>query len=635
MQKRFATAFLFAAFVAAAFTTPSAAAKGAQAPGPEITLAVDARDVGRRLLHVREHVPAGAGALALSYPEWIPGEHSPTGPLLEVMGLTVSSGGQRIEWRRDDVDLYTFRCDVPKGASGVDVAFDFALTSSTSGYSSASSATDNLLLLSWNQVLFYPAGRPSDAITFRSGVVLPAGWKWDTALHGAAFGDSIAFEPVTLTRLVDSPVLAGGHFRRVDLAPGSAVPYTLAMASDGEEALAIPDSLVTAYRRLVQEARTLFGGGHHLEYHFLLTLSDQVAHFGLEHGESSDDRVGERMWLDDSRRLGGAELLSHEFTHSWCGKYRRPAGLATADYSKPMRDDLLWVYEGMTQYWGWVLAGRCGTRTAQQSLDHLARVAAGEEVTRGREWRPLEDTAVEAPRLYESRGQWHFARRGVDFYDEGLLIWLEADVTIRERTHGEKSLDDFCKRFFGGNGPAAIVPYTFGDVVAALDAVMPFDWAGFLHERIERVQPHAPLAGITRGGWALAWNDTATGEWSAREEEGRPMDESPSIGLVLDEKSGAIGDVVPGSPAAKAGLAPDMSLVAVNGRRFTPEILRDAIRRDRDGGPLELLATSGDFFRTFRIEDRGGLRYPRLRRLEGTPDLVDAILAPRAAPAGH
>ena len=619
---------LFVTFLLATLAAMAAAAP-VRATLSEISLAVDARDVGRRLLHVRERVPATPGTLALSYPQWIPGEHGPTGPLTEILNLVLTANGKRLEWRRDDVDLFTIRCEVPKGASAVDVVFDFALTSSTSGYSSASSATDQLLMVSWNQVLLYPAGRPSDALTYRASLVLPAGWKWGSALHSTTPGDSLAFEPVSLTRLVDSPVLCGRHFRRVDLAPGSSVPYTLDMACDSEAGLAIPDSLVAVYRKLVQEARTLFGGGHHGEYHFLLTLSDHVPHFGLEHGESSDDRVPERMWLEPNLKIASAGLLPHEFVHSWCGKYRRPVGLATPDFTRPMLDEHLWVYEGLTTYLGWVLAGRSGTRSPQESLDDLARLATGLENTRGREWRPLLDTAVEASRLYESRGQWQHARRGVDFYDEGLLIWLEADVTIRELTHGGKSFDDFCRRFFGGSGPAVIVPYGFDDVVTALNAVAPYDWAGFLHERIDHVQPHAPVGGITRGGWTIGWRDTATAFWQANEASSEAIDESNSIGLALATKTGAIADVVPGSAADRAGVVPDMTLVAVNGRGWTPEILREAIRRDRDGGPLELLLTSGDFYRTCRLEHREGLRYPRLARTEGTPDRVGAILAPQ------
>ncbi len=627
MIRRACFALLLVVCASAAFAAPP------RVPAPEIRLAVDARDVGRRILHVRERVPAGPGTLALSYPQWIPGEHGPTGPLTEILNLVLTANGARLEWRRDDVDLYTIRCEVPKGAAAVDVAFDFVLTTSTAGYTSAASATDQLLMVNWNQVLLHPAGPPSDAQRFRASLVLPGGWKWGSALHSSTTGDSLAFDTVSLTRLVDSPVLAGRHFRRVDLAPGSSVPYTLDMAGDSEASLAIPDSEVVHYRNLVREARALFGGGHHAEYHFLLTLSDHVPNFGLEHGESSDDRVAERMWLDPALRLDNSELLPHEFVHSWCGKYRRPAGLATPDFHQPMRDEGLWVYEGLTNYLGWVLAGRSGTRSAQESRDHLAGTAADLENRRGRAWRPLIDTAVEASRLYESRDQWTFARRGVDFYAEGTLLWLEADVTIRERTNGAKSLDDFCRRFFGGSGPAEIVPYGFGDVVAALNAVTPWDWAAFLHERIDRVQSHPPLGGITRGGWMPAWKDTASDLWQAAESGAEEINESTSLGFVLQSKSGAVTDVVPGSAADRAGIAPDMALVAVNGRAWKPEILREAIRNDRERGPLELLMTSGDFYRTFRVEHREGLRYPTLTRAEGTPDRIGAILAPLSGAA--
>jgi len=410
------------------------AAAGAATPGV-ITLAVDASAAPDHVLHVHETFPASPGALSLSYPRWIPGEHGPTGPLTDVMNLVIVANGKRLEWRRDDVDMYAVHLDVPRGVTSVEVGFDFMLSTTTAGFSSASSVTQQLLLLSWNQVLFYPQGQPSDALTYRASLTLPAGWKFGTALPVAGVhGAVLQFAPASLTTLVDSPVLAGRHFRSVDLAPGSAIPYSIEMACDGEAGLAIADSDVVELRQLVREAHALFGGQHHRQYRFLNPLSEHIAHFGLEHHESSEDRMPERSWVDADQRHNQTNLLSHEFVHSWNGKYRRPAGLATANYQQPMKGELLWVYEGLTQYLGWVLASRSGIRSADEGREVLARDAADMELHRGREWRPLVDTAVEAQRLYEARNAWERARRSVDFYNEGLLIWLEADVTIRRLT---------------------------------------------------------------------------------------------------------------------------------------------------------------------------------------------------------
>ena len=577
-----------------------------------------------------EHFPVRPGPVALAYPKWIPGEHGPTGPVAEVVRMAVSSGGRPLAWRRDDVDMYVIRAVVPPGASQLDLAFDFLLTDRTSGFSSAASASEQVLLLSWNQVLFYPAGVPSDQVQVHASLAAPAGWAHATPLVAASVdGDSLDFAPCTLTRLVDSPVLLGAHLRSFDLSPPHGPAYSLDLACDGPAGLLIPDSALAGYRRLPAEAQEWFGGWHLGSYHFLVTLSDYTSHFGLEHHECSDDRVVERTFVDDELRLSSSGLLAHELSHSWNGKFRRPRGLATPDYGTPMKGELLWVYEGLTQYSGWVLAARSGIRTREQSLHDLARVVADLENHRGRDWRPLVDTAVEAQVLYESRDEWRDLRRGTDFYDEGALLWMDADVTIRELTHGTRSLEDFCHLFHGGEGGPELRPFDFEDVVRALDAVAPHDWAAFLHERLDRIQPLPPTGGLVRGGWELAWCDTMSEMLKAAEARDMGTDESNSIGIRLD-KDGSIVDVVPGSPAARAGVSPGNSLVAVNGRRWSRTILRDAIRATSQGTPVELLVTREDFFRTEKLDYAGGLRYPVLRRIPGTPDVLASIFAPHA-----
>ena len=623
-------ALTFAAFSAALAVAPARA----DYSGGTITLAVDASEAPRKIFHTRMTIPVEPGKITLVYPKWIPGEHGPTGPLTDVAGLRFTAAGKPLRWERDLVDMHAVSCDVPAGVSSLEVAFDFISAADPQGFSSAASCTDRLMLLSWNQVLLYPIGRRTDDINFAASLKLPADWKFGTALPvQKESAGAIQFAPTALTSLVDSPVLAGVNFRRVELA--SSPPQYLDMAADGPEALAIPDAEVAKLKRLMNEAYSLFGARHFREYHFLLTLSDHVAHFGLEHHESSDDRVSERTWLDDDMRVAASGLLSHEFVHSWNGKYRRPAGLATPDYQQPMKDDLLWVYEGLTQYLGFVLAGRSGIRSTPQNFDNLAMAAASLDNQPGRAWRPLIDTAVEAQLLYESSKMWESWRRGTDFYNEGLLIWLEADVLIRQQTKGAKSLDDFCKRFHGGEGGVPkVVTYTFDDVVSAMNQVAPYDWRGFFTTRLESLSPRAPLGGVTQGGWRVVYRDSVPGVMKAMESARKFMDLTYSIGVRLKTEDGMIEDVLPGSAAANAGLAPGMKLVAVNGRKWTKENLRDAVKATKTSkAPLDLLADNGDFFRTFGVDYHGGERYPYVERDPSKPDLVSEILKPLTVPA--
>lgn len=612
-------------------TLTAGAAHAGPAPGT-IALAVDATDAPGKMLHVRETIPVETGALTLYYPQWIPGEHGPNGPLTDMAGLHLSGAGKPISWRRDDVDMYAIHVNVPAGVKALEVRFDFMAAAGPSGFSAAASNTQELVLVSWNQVLLYPAGSTSDALTFAASLTLPAGWKHGTALpvEGES-GGAIRFAPASLTTLVDSPVIAGAYFRRVDLAADPAQHEYLDMACDSREGLAMPDEQVAHYRRLMAESFALFGARHYRDYHFLLSLSDHVAHFGLEHHESSDNRVAERMWLDDDLRVGHSNLLPHELVHSWNGKYRRPAGLATPDYQKPMKGELLWVYEGLTQYLGFVLATRSGVRTTQQAEDNLAMVAAVLDNRPGRTWRPLEDTAIEAQRLFAASPLWQSYRRGTDFYNEGLLIWLEADVQIRRLSHGTRSLDDFCKAFHGPpGGPPRVVPYTFEDVVSTMNDVAPFEWRTFFRTRLESLSPRAPLGGIEGGGWRVEYSDSISAFMKATTAANKTTDLQFSIGIVMQNEDATITDVLPGSPAAKAGVAPGEKLVAVNGRHGSKDVLLDAVGATKAGAPLELLVDNHEFYRACRLDYRGGLRYPRLVRDASKPDVLGEILAAHA-----
>lgn len=603
----------------------------ASALAADFTVNVDARDTPRGLLHVTQSFPARTGTMALSYPRWIPGEHGPTGPNVDVAGLVIRANGQTLAWTRDAVDMNTVRVNVPAGARDVSLAFDFLLDNGTQGFTSAACSTPNLLLLSWNEVAFYPAGEKSDALTCKASLTLPDRWQHASALdEEPATGAALHFRTCSFTTLVDSPVLSGSHFRTLELTPGDSVPIRVRMACDSEEGLKIPDDQVQALRNLAREAPALFGTKHFKHYDFLVTLSDHTAHFGLEHHQSSDDRGSERWWLEEPLRKDHSNLLSHEFVHSWNGKFRRPAGLATGDYFTPMQGELLWVYEGLTQYLGFVLSARSGIRSPEEARDALARAAAEIENNRGRTWRPLVDTGTEAQLLYDGRHAWEHWRRSVDFYDEGLLLWLDADVVIRRLSKGTRSLDDFCQRFHGGpNRGPEVKPYTLPDVIAALNATWPYDWAGFLHDRVYAVAPHAPTNGITAGGWRMAWTDSLGPLQAAHEKADKQVVEDYSLGIKLKDPEGTVVDVVPGMPADAAGVAPDMVVVAVNGRRYSADVLRDAIAASRQNGKVDLLCENKEFYRTYTLNYREGRRHPVLVRDNGVRDFVSEILTPR------
>lgn len=595
-----------------------------------MTLYVDATDAPRKILHAQETIPVHVGQITLIYPEWIPGEHGPTGPVTDVAGLHLSANGNNIAWRRDLVDMYAIHTTVPAGAKQLTISFDFLLPAVAAGFSSGASSSSDLLLLSWNQVVIYPSEPKADDISVTPSLKLPEGWKYGTALTTERQSDGVIyFGTVPIKRLVDSPVQTAEHFKRIDISPAGGPGHFLDIASDDEATLDITTEQISTYKHLVVEANALFGAHHYDHYDFLFTLSDQVAHFGLEHHQSSDDRVDERTLVDNTLFRAHAALLSHEYVHSWNGKFRRPAGLATGDFSKPMKGDLLWVYEGLTEYLGNILAARSGLRSPEDYRDNLALVAARLDNQPGRTWRPLQDCADEAQLLYAARGDWHSWRRGVDFYDEGDLVWLDADVTIRQLTHGTKSLDDFCKRFHGApTTPPETKPYTFDDVVAALNDVVHYDWAKFLTERLESLSPHAPLGGIDNGGWKLVYTDSKNSYQRALEEAFGFGDFSYSVGISLN-RQGNVNDVLMKSPAAMAGMAPGMQLIAVNGMKFTMDRLSDAIADAKTAGAsIELLARNGDAYKTYSVNYHGGLRYPHLERESNKADLLSNIISP-------
>jgi predicted metalloprotease with PDZ domain len=599
----------------------------------EVTVELDAREAPRRLLHARLVVPAQPGPLTLLYPQFIPGEHRGSGPINGVAGLRFRAGGRELPWRRDDVDMFTFRLEVPAGAAAVEVDLDFLAPVAGGNFSAGPSMTDTLALLSWNQVVLYPAGRPTDEIAYRPTLRLPAGWSFATALPvEGQEGDVVRFGPVSLTTLVDSPTLVGAHLTRVEVPAGGGPPHELDIAADSTAFLTVPDGFAAAYGRMVAEAEALFGARHFRRYRWLVTLSDHVQHFGLEHHESSDNRMPEETLVEEGLRRSLASLLAHEYVHSWNGKHRRPTGLATADYQQPMRGELLWIYEGLTQHLGLLLPARSGLWTPEFYRERLAALAAALDHTGGRGWRPLADTAISAPIVFEAPSDWRFSRRGSDFYDESVLVWLEADTTIRRLTGGRRSLDDFCRRFHGGtSGPPSVRPYTVDEVLATLGEVADHDWRGFFRDRVETITPRAPLGGLEAAGWRLVYTATPNQFLLDAEDRNDLHYWSYSLGLIVQEDTGAVRDVVPGSPAATAGLGPGMRLLAVNGRKWTDEVTVATLREAQGGdAPIEILAENGEFIRPFRVDYRGGERHPHLERIPGRPDLLSKILAPRA-----
>ncbi len=597
------------------------------ADSPTITIFVDATSAPRKIFHAKLKIPAAAGDLTLYYPKWIPGEHAPDGPVIDLAGLKFTAGGKILKWRRDLLDGFTIHVDVPAGDTEVNAELDF-LSPATfeGGFSAGSSATDKMAVISWNQVLLYPKGWKSDDLTYVATLKLPANWKYGTPLPIASTAGEtqITFKPASLTTLVDSPVITGEFLKVVKLADD---PLTeMDIAADSAAALEPPQEVWDHYKNLVQQANKLFGAHHYRDYHFLLSLSDHVAHFGLEHHESDDSRVDERGLVDETARKAEASLLPHEYVHSWNGKYRRPAGLATPDYQQPMQDDLLWVYEGLTNYLGTVLTARSGLLSADQSRDDLALTAAALDHTPGRTWRNLQDTADAAPELYFAPQAWHSWRRGVDFYDEDTLNWLWVDVIIRQQSKGAKSIDDFCHLFHGppSTGPV-LKTYTFDDVVNTLNQVVAYDWRGFWTERLTNHGPGAPLGGIEGSGWKLVYDETQSEMEHGAEGSFHFVDGSFSIGLQLRE-DGTITDTIEGMPAAVAGIGPGMKLIGVNGRHYSPEILHNALKAGKGSNvPLELLVENTDYYKIYKLDYHGGERYPHLVRDESKPDLLTEI----------
>ncbi|MGA3175711.1 MAG: M61 family peptidase [Candidatus Acidiferrum sp.] len=636
MLTRFCFRSLILLLVPGLVTISGSHAQSTQEP---VKIAVDLRDVAKHLFHAQLVFPVKPGPLTLVYPKWIQGEHSPTGPIVNLIGPKMRAAGQQVAWRRDDLDMYAFHLEVPGGASTLEVALDYLSPAEANGSRETPSATVQIAVLNWYLVTLYPQGAKTDDLTYAASLRLPGGWKYGTALPVAKeAADAVEFAPASLTTLIDSPVLTGAYFRTIDLAPGQKPEHFIHIAADGPAALAASPGEVQQMRQLVAETGALFGARHYRRYDFLLSLSDVMPPEGVEHHESSDDRTPEALFLDPEVRETQMDLLAHEFTHSWNGKYRRPVGLVASDYQTPLKGDLLWVYEGLTQYLGVMLAARSGSWTPECLREYLAATAAYLNDWPGRAWRDLQDTAISAQILYGAPAGGTSRRRSIDYYDESTFIWLEADTIIRRETRGKKSLDDFCRKFYGGeNTGPKVVSYTYEDVLAGMNEVLPYDWRGFFAERLRSHGPGAPLGGLENSGWKVVFTDVPNEHVKAEEIVTQVAAYTFSLGFDVHAPGGDLSDrildVIPGSPADQAGLAPGMHLVAVNGRKWSPEVLHSAIQWAKDHNePIELLAEGADYYRTYRIEYHGGERNPHLEAINGKSDVLGEIARMKAAP---
>lgn len=617
------------------------AAPPARVPRPQnvpyagtIALAVDVTDLEHRVFSVTERIPVRPGPFTLLYPEWLPGNHAPRGTISGIAGLTIDAAGKRLEWTRDSTNVFAFHITVPAGAKEIELRFQYA--SPAVRDQGRIVVTPEIVGLQWNSVVLYPAGYAMSRITLAPSLTLPAGWDFGSALDvEQRNGAQVNFKSTTLEMLVDSPLFAGRYFKRVDLTPaGTNRPVHLDMVADRPENLVYKPEQLAAHEKLVRELYALFGSQHFDHYDLLLALSDGFGGIGLEHHRSSENQQDPGYFSEWDKYASDRDLLAHEFTHSWNGKFRRPAGQLVLDFNTPLDDELLWVYEGLTQYYGHVLAARSGLWTDELARGALAQNAANLNFNRpGRTWRSLQDTTnqpVVTPRRPLSYVSW---QRTEEYYNESELIWLDADTRIRELTGGRKSLDDFAHAFYGvQNGVIGPIPYRFEDIVAALNGVAPNDWKTFLRSRLDGHGPGAPLDGITRGGWKLGFSDTPSAFMKSLEDASKTLDLIHSIGLRISTRDqGSISEVAWDSPAFKAGLRMGDTIVAVDGFAFTADALRAAIKSAKGGStPLELILKNGDRYRTVHIPYYDGLRYPQLERVDSVEDRLGEIYKPRS-----
>lgn len=630
----------FAALLAAAAPLPLAAQNSAPHPVPIVdtipaardipypgtmTLDVDLTDLRQNIWKVRQRIPvAQAGRMTLLFPKWLPGKHAPRGELDKLAGLVFRAGGQVLPWTRDTVDVFAFHIDVPAGVGEIEASFQFlAPTGSEQG---RIIVTQEMLNLQFESVSFYPAGYYTRQIPVSATVAYPAGWRAATALRPAATaGNRVTYGTVSYETLQDSPVFAGKYFRSDDLGQG----ITLNTVADDPKELAIPADVLQKHRNLATQAVRLFGSRHYDHYDFLHAVTDRMGGIGLEHHRSSENQNDPGYYTDWEGSLLDHNLLPHELVHSWNGKFRRGADLFTPDFRMPMRDSLLWVYEGQTQFWGHVLEARSGMSTKEQVLDKIAGIAASLDARKGREWRNLLDTTND-PIISARRPKgWVSWQRSEDYYNEGMLVWLEADAIIRQGTGNRRGMDDFAKAFFGvRDGDWGVMTYTFDDVVRTLNGVYAHDWRSFLTQRLTETGAPAPLGGFTRSGYRLTYADTPSRVQSLLMKKGN-SDLSYSLGMALD-KDGKISSVVWGGPAFQSGLTVGQTVIAVDGRAYSGDGLRQRVTAVKGtNAPIRLTVKRGEEVRDVPLSWSGGLRYPRLTKVGSGKGALDILLEPK------
>ena len=630
-----ATSLLLAAsFAVAAAPKPKPAAPAP--PRAPILITADLSEGSRKLYHAEVDIPVHAGPLTLTTPKWIPGNHRPTGPVDQITGVVFTANGQTLPWRRDDVDLYQFHITIPTGVTTLHAHLDCIVTARIS---------QKMAVLEWEKLLLYPANTPVRDIPIQPSVTVPAGWGVGTALTPLAAPETNGststthFAATNVEQLEDSPIITGAYFHEFALAPEVTPKHYIDVVADAPEDSQLRPQLLAELSNLVRETGALYTARHYNTYHFLLTLSDVAGGEGLEHGQSSDNGVGEKSFSDPDRQVGSADLLPHEMTHSWNGKYRRPARLYQTDFATMQQGDLLWVYEGMTQYLGNVLAARSGLKTQAQYREALAASAATLDSKSGRNWRNTEDTAIAASILRGGDASWSNWRRGQDYYQEGELLWLDVDTTIRKLTNNQKSLNDFVAIFLGkgGNTGPTILPYEFPELIADLNAVVPNDWSTFLHTRVTDHNAHANTAGIEQGGYKLVYTETPSANERRPARGATPGVPAPpnvwySLGIRINA-DGTIADVRWGSPADKAKLAPGQKIIGVNGRTYSGETLKSAVHNSKSTTePIRLITQADTFLTNYSIDYHGGELYPSLQRIEGTPAYLDDITKPLTTP---
>jgi len=596
-----------------------------------IQLHVDATDLDRHIIAVHEVIPvSGAGDMVLLQPKWLPGTHSfRDSDVTKLAGLHVTAGGQELKWRRDDVATNSFHVDVPVGAA--EVVVDFQFLAPVQPRDGLIVHTHSMMDMQWENESLYPAGYFTRRIPIQVTLTMPQGWNYGSALEeDHRDGDVVTFKPISYDNLIDSPLLAGRYFKKYDLDPGGKAPVSLDIVADDPADLEVPDQALTIQKNVVQQEYKLFGGWHYNHYDILLAITDEMGGIGLEHHRSSENAVEPGYMRDVVGKGFGRYIPPHEYTHSWDGKFRRPAGQFTPTFQEPMRDELLWVYEGGTTYWGEIIESRAGLYTFDQRLQMMAVTMASYDLLPARQWRDLQDTTYDPIISNREPKSWPSWQRSEDYYAEGGLIWLDADTLIREKTNGKKSLDDFAKAFFGVyNGSFLPAPYTFDDVVKTLNSVYPYDWATFLRTRLERTGGGAPLDGLTRAGYRLVYDDTPS-DYIKSTEAKRGANFTYSLGLTIG-KDGGIRDVVWDGLGFKAGLTAGMKVVAVNGKTFDGDALRDLVLAAHKAGNTDritMLVQDGKTYRTITFDYHDGLRYPHLERIEGTKDLLKAIYSP-------